>query len=345
MLEALDGLVPNPSGPHRLARRTRSVLEDAREAVAGALGVSVRSVVFTSGGTESCNLAMRTASEVVWVSSIEHAAVREAAGRHGELGVTGAGVLEVEAAAAQIGDSDLVSVMAANNETGAIQPLSSLVDALGGRRERVTIHSDAVGAAWCMDLKTVAAQCDLVSIAAHKLGGPAGSGALIVSGNPTIAPMLLGGGQERGLRSGTQDVAAAVGLAAALEFASADRRSGAVAAMGRRRDRLEETLRRVAGVEVTSADAPRLESHLHVTISGVRAEELLVLLDAEGICAAAGAACASGAPRPSRVLEAMGIDQTRARGALRLTLSPTTTDAEIDRAALVIVEAIGRLRR
>jgi cysteine desulfurase len=345
MLEACVGLAPNPSGAHRMARAARGRLEDARERVAALCGVEPRAVVFTSGGTESCNLALRAQGEPRYVSAIEHAAVREAAVGAAVLSVDGRGVLDVEAAADAIRPGSLVSVMAANNETGAIQPLAELVEALGARREQVVLHSDAVGAAWCLELAELARSCDLVSLAAHKVAGPAGSGALVISERVTVAPLLSGGGQERGLRPGTQDVAGAVGLATALELAAADRASGAVAEMAVRRDALEQALAGVEGLEVSSAGADRLSSHCHVTIEGLRSEELLVLLDQAGLCAAAGAACASGAPRPSRVLLAMGVSTERARGALRLSLAPTTTDDEVASALEIVLDAVKRLRR
>jgi len=345
MAKALEGLPPNPSGSHRLARATRSVLEDARERVAVELGVAPGAVLFTSGGTEACNLALRMGSRPRKISSIEHVAVRDAAGEHVELAVGGDGVLDVARAIEQIEDGDLVSVMAANNETGVLQPLRALSDGLGALRDGVVLHSDAVGSGWCQPLAETASICQVVSIAAHKLGGPAGSGAVIVTGDVAPAPMVVGGGQERGLRAGTQDVAGALGLACALELASADRRSGAIDAMGERRDGLEKLLGDLDGVAITARGAPRLESHLHLTIEGVRSDELLFLLDEAGLCASAGAACASGASRPSRVLEAMGMGESRARGALRLSLSPLTSDEEIEQAGVIIAGAIAQLRR
>ena len=344
MARALEGLPPNPSGSHRLARQTRSVLEDARERVAHQLEVDPDAVIFTSGGTEACNLALRL-ERPTKLSSIEHVAVRDAAGEHTELPVTSDGALDVPAAAALIDEGDLVSVMAANNETGVLQPLAALEGALGERRAAVVLHSDAVGSGWCRPLAEVTALCDLVSIAAHKLGGPAGSGALILSGEVEVHAMLVGGGQEGGLRAGTQDVAGAVGLAFALELAERDRRCSAVEAMGARRDGLEALLADLDGVTITSRGVPRLESHLHLTIDGVRSDELLLLLDEAGLCASAGAACASGASRPSRVLEAMGVDERRARGSLRLTLSPETTDEEVERAGSIVTAALAQLRR
>jgi cysteine desulfurase len=343
--QALEGLPPNPSGSHRMARATRSVLEGARERVAKELDVAPDAVLFTSGGTEACNLALRAHGAARKISSIEHVAVREAAGEHVELAVGGDGVLDVAGALEAIDHGDLVSVMAANNETGVLQPLRALSEGLGDRRQGIILHSDAVGSGWCHPLAETTALCDVVSIAAHKLGGPAGSGAVIVADPVALAPLLVGGGQERGLRAGTQDVAGALGLALALELASDDRRRGAVAAMGARRDELEALLGAIDGVAITARQAPRLESHLHLTIEGVRSDELLFLLDEAGLCASAGAACASGASRPSHVLEAMGVEQTRARGALRLSLSPSTSDEEVERAGAIIVSAIAQLRR
>jgi len=355
MVEATAGLPPNPSGAHRLARQIRGVLEDARDRVAAIVGVTPREVVFTAGGTESCNVALASTPSAtgIFVSAIEHAAVREPARTRaatigmplGVLRVTPDGTLDVDRALEQVTAGSLVSVMAANNETGAVQPVFELLSALGDRRTQIVVHSDAIAGAATEDLSALVAACDLVSVAAHKLGGPPGGGLLVARRSTTLSPILFGGGQEQGARPGTQDVAAAVGLAAALEAAAADRLDGSIDAMEARRDRLESGLMALSGVTVTAQGAPRLAGHCHVTIEGVRSEEILVLLDRAGICAAAGAACASGAPQASHVLVAMGIDERRARGSLRLTLAPSTTDADIDAALLAAESALNHLRR
>ena len=344
MRDSLEGLPPNPSGAHRLARATKAVLEDARDRVAAQLGVASRCVIFTGGGTESCNLALRARPEAtaLSISAIEHAAVRSAAQARmpvSFLGVTSHGTLDVEAAAENIAPNSLVSVMAANNETGARQPLAELVAALDARRGDVTLHVDAIAAAPCDDLAPLCAQADLVSLAAHKLGGSPGTGVLIVGEGVSLTPSSFGGGQERGFRVGTQDVAGAMSMAVALELAAQDRASGALARMGHRRDQLLSSLEGRSRVQVTARDADRLESHLHLLVEGARSEELLFLLDEEGVCAAAGAACASGAPQASTVLLAMGMTEEAARGALRLSLSTGTTDQECVAAA----EALGRV--
>ena len=350
MWTRLEGLPPNPSGAHRLARGTKAVLEEARDRVAAVLGVPARRVIFTGGGTEACNMALsiRPAPSSFFLSAVEHVAVlapaRARATHLTLLDVSADGVLDVDRATQLITEGAFVSVMAANNETGVVQPVVELSRALGDRREAVVLHSDAIAAAPTQDLSELCANVDLVSLAGHKLGGPPGIGVLVVAEEVTLDPLHLGGSQERELRPGTQDVAAAVGMAVALELAQLDRLEGRVMEMGERRDRLAASLRALPGVTVTGEGAERMESHLHLLVAGARSEEMLLSLDQQGICAAAGAACASGAPQASRVLLAMGISPERARGSLRLTLSTSTTDEEIQRSSHVLSEVISQLR-
>jgi cysteine desulfurase len=349
------GSVPNPSGPHRSARRSRAILESARESVAEMLGVTPREVVFTRGGTESCNLAVLGAVRPrgLHLSAIEHAAVRSAMAKAGERAGIGVDEISVDAEGVLdltglegVGGGSLVSIMAANNETGAIQPIGEIAALLRAADGSITVHSDAIAAASTQDLAEVVSHCDLVSIAGHKLGGPPGVGVLVVRAGTPLEAMHLGGGQEAERRAGTEDVAGAVGFARALELAAEDRRVGRVDELRRLRDVLEEDLTgEVEGLEVTSRSAPRLDGHLHVTIDGVRSEELLVLLDRHGIAASAGAACASGAPQASHVLTAMGMSAERARGALRLTLSTSSTADEVRAASEAIRESVAILRR
>jgi cysteine desulfurase len=243
--------------------------------------------------------------------------------------------------AALAGAGALVSVMAANNETGVLQALDRVAAALD---EDCSLHVDAVAAAPFEDLAPICALAPLVSIAGTKLGGPAGIGALLVRSGE-LRPQLLGGGQEAGRRAGTPSVAAALGLALSLEAAAAERRAGEVARLAARRDRFEERLRAaIDGLELSVRDAARLPGHTHLLLPGLRSEELLLLLDQAGLCCSSGAACASGAPQASEVLVAMGMDESRARSAIRLTASCTTTEAELDLAVELLSSAVGRLR-
>ncbi len=352
----------NPSGSHRPGQRANRLLEEAREEVAAFLGRAAGEVVFTSGGTEAANLAVLGTLEaalaergegVVLTSSVEHPAVRataRAAAAAGadtrELPVDRSGVVDREALQRALSTRTvLVAVMTANNETGVIQPVREVVEATRRRAPRAAVFTDAVQAAPFLDLAEVAAGADLVSLSAHKVGGPVGVGALAVSPRVALRPRQHGGGQERGRRSGTPDVAGAVGLATALRLVAAERAEAAVhvAAL---RDRLAEGLvSAVPGARRTVPQgAPILPGHLHLCIAGIEREELLVALGRDGLCASGGSSCSSGALEPSHVLAAMGVAPELAAGALRLTLGPATTDADVERALAVVPEAVRRLR-
>jgi len=351
----------NASGSHRLARDARAALEDAREQVAASLGAQPAEIVFTSGGTEADNLAVlgtlgaaerREQPYVVVCSAIEHAAVlapaRAAARRHVCLelaSVDADGVVDVDRLAELLSDDTvLVSVMLANNEVGTVQPISDVADAVHQRSPQAVLHTDAVQAAPWLDVAELAGGCDLISVSAHKLGGPKGTGALVVRRGTRLEPILHGGGQEQERRSGTNDVAGAVGLAAALVLAGAERDAEA-ARVSALRDRLADGLLAAVPGTVESATRRRvLPGHCHLRIRGVEQEELLVLLDDEGVCASAGSACASGALEPSHVLTAMGVGPDEARGAVRFTLGHTSSEEDVDRALAVVPVAVAKLR-
>jgi cysteine desulfurase len=363
MAEVRAGPLGNPTGSHPPAQRARRLLEEARDEVAAFLGRQPGEVVFTSGGTEAANLAVlgtvdavrRESGEAVLLcSAVEHPAVLEsarAAERAGVdtrvLPVDGAGLLDLDALAKSLSSrSSLVAVMTANNETGVLQPLGAVVDAVRRRAPQAYVFTDAVQAAAYLDLADVAAGADLVSLSAHKVGGPVGAGALAVHPRVALAARQHGGGQERDRRSGTQDVAGAVGLATALRLAAAERADEAVR-VAALRDRLGEGLvTSVPGARRTvPAGVAVLPGHLHVCLPGVEREELLVALGHEGVCASGGSSCASGALEPSHVLAAMGVAPGLAAGALRLTLGHDTTDADVDRALGVVPGAVEALRR
>jgi cysteine desulfurase len=240
----------------------------------------------------------------------------------------------------------LVALMAANNETGVTQPVNDVVEAVHRRAAQAVVFTDAVQAASYLDVGSVTAGADLVSLSAHKVGGPVGTGALAVSPRVELVPRQYGGGQERERRSGTQDVAGVVGLALALRLAAAERDAAAkrVAAL---RDRLGEGLcAAVAGaVRTVPEGVPTLPGHLHLCIGEVEREELLVALGDKGVCASGGSSCASGALQPSHVLTAMGVPPELAAGAVRFTLGHETTDADVDRALSVVPGVVAALRR
>jgi cysteine desulfurase len=361
MVEVLQAAPGNPSGSHRWAREARRRLDDARDTVAALVGAEPGEVVFTSGGTEADNLAVRGVLAATGgraaCSAVEHHAVLDT------VRATGGTVLAVDATGrldlARLGAADpdlpapsLVSVMLANNETGVLNDLGAVAEAVARRWPEAVLHTDAVAAAAWFDLADRAAPAQLVSLSAHKLGGPKGIGALVVRRGTPLAAVTTGGGQERERRSGTPDVAGAVGFAVALAAAAAERRD-AVVRLADQRARLLAGLR--AGVPdlVVTGDDPaagtavggdRSPATLHVCVPGVDREALLFLLDQAGVAASWGSSCASGAAEPSHVLTAMGVAPDLARGTLRLSLGWSTTAAEVDLAAAEVPAAVARLR-
>jgi cysteine desulfurase len=375
--EALEAMAPftasgfaNASGGHRAAREARQAVEEARERVAEAAGAEPGEVVFTSGGTEADNLAVfgtlaesvRPGASASAVSSaVEHPAVLEPlrAAARGVAAVLGVGaitlhevgvgrdaVVDLESLAASLGaDTALVSVMAANNEVGTVQPLGAVAALVRELAPSAVLHTDAVQAAAWLDLPATTGSCDLVSISAHKLGGPKGVGALVVRAPVRISPLLHGGGQEHERRSGTHNVAGIVGFAAAITAAVAHR-PAEVERIRRLRDRFADAVEdRVKGTTESVERAKVLPGHCHLRFDGVEQEELLVLLDQGGVYASAGSACASGAIEPSPVLLAMGVDPAEARSGIRFTLGHSTTAAEVDHAVEVVAGAVELLRR
>jgi cysteine desulfurase len=358
--EALEALVRvqtetygNPSGAHRMARDARRVLEDARETMAGALGVQPGEVVFTAGGTEADNLAIFGAAGdgVVVCTAIEHHAVLHPVEHRGGrvVGVDSRGVVDLDALAAALDDDvSLVSVMLANNESGVMQPLHEVKKVMRERSPRALLHTDAVQAFLWLDVATLAAEADLISISAHKFGGPKGVGALAVRSGVRLHPMLLGGGQERELRSGTQNVAGIASMAAAAQV-TVDTRADMVARVGALRDRLADGL--VAAIDgtyesgVVGGDrAHKVAGSCHLCFDGIESEALLFLLERRGVYASAASSCASGAQEPSHVLAAMGVPRELAQGSLRLSLGWPSTDADVDLALEAIPAGVAQLR-
>jgi cysteine desulfurase len=341
-----------------VARRARLAVDEARDEVASCLRCEPGEVVFTSGGTEADNLAVlgvhASGRGTVVCSAVEHHAVRNSCEAVGgsTIPVHRSGIVDLDALSAALGpEVGLVSVMLVNNEVGSIQPLADVGALTRARAPQALLHTDAVAAVGWLDVAAV--EADLVSVSAHKFGGPKGVGALVVRAGARFTPVLYGGAQERGRRPGTHDVAGIVGMAAALRVTT-DQRADSVARVGRLRDRLAHGLAElIEGVEETTGyggagvgrdRSAKLASSCHLRVAGVDREELLVLLDEEGVCASAGAACASGAVETSHVLLAMGITPSEARSSIRLSLGYTTTDGEIDHALGVMPKVVERLR-
>lgn len=363
MAEALSGPLGNPTGSHRPAQRARRLLEESRDEIAAHLGRDPGGIVFTSGGTESANLAVfgtlaaaghDQATPSMLCSAVEHPAVLEscrAAACNGsaklqEIPVDSAGLVDVAALADLVEPhTTLVAVMLANNETGVIEPLGRVVEAVRAQSATARIFTDAVQAASFVNLAADTAGADLVAVSAHKLGGPVGVGVLAERLPSVIAPHQYGGGQERERRSGTQNVVGAVGLATALRLAAAERDAATRRVAG-----LRDALAR--GLTAAIPDAHRtippgvatLPGHLHLCLPGVERDELLVVLGERGICASGGSSCASGALQPSHVLSAMGVSESLSRGAIRFTLGHGTTGVDVERAVAIVPPLVAAVR-
>lgn len=350
MLPYLAGWHGNPSEPHGLGRAARSALDDARGRIAVCAGVAADTVILTGGGTEADNLAVlgRTTGPPgrLVISAVEHPAVHRAAAARAAAGwevvvapVDRSGRVALGSLKVLVREGDAVCcVIGANNVTGVIQPIPAIAELCAARG--VPLHVDHVQTAAGARLALDALPGDVTAaIAAHKLGGPRGVGALLGPGIASLDPVLHGGGQEQGLRPGTENVAGAVGLAAALEL-----RQGDDAAAERvRRAALRDRLERALALPVAGADAERLPGH-SLLVTGLRGDTLVRLLDEHGIAVAAGSACASGDAAPDPVLTAMGIDERTARTAVRITLGPESTDADVDALIAAWAEIIPALR-
>lgn len=342
MAAALD-LVGNPSSVHAEGRAARQVVEQARVEIARAVGTDARNVVFTSGGTEANSLALtpglRRKSgypiKRLVISAIEHASVLTG-GRFAReaielVGVDSSGVVDLDRLRRMLaeGAPALVSIMAANNETGALQPTAEIADMVheaGG-----LLHVDAIQSVGRIHFNINTLKSDLVSVSAHKSGGPKGVGALVLSeGLDGVEALIRGGGQEQGRRAGTENVAGIAGFGAAIKVAVASMQTD-MARVENLRDRLEISLRQTRGVIVFSKEAPRLPNTVLFTIPGLKAETAVIGFDLEGIAVSSGSACSSGKVQPSHVLEAMGAGSSLAKGAVRLSLGWSTTEADIDR--------------
>lgn len=341
---AADDLIGNPSSVHAEGREARRLVEEARATLAAAVGALPRNVVFTSAGTEANALALSPGLrgptggpvERVLVSAVEHASVL-AGGRFpvdkiGLIRVTRSGVVDLEDLKVRLKDGPpaLVSIMAANNETGALQPIAeaaSIVHEAGG-----LLHVDAIQALGKIpfDIKKVGA--GLATFSAHKIGGPKGVGALVMAeGIAGLEPVLRGGGQELNRRAGTENVAGIAGFGASVQ-AALQALPEDVKRMATLRDRLENGLRGIAGATIFADDVERLPNTVLFTAPGLKAETAVIGFDLEGIAVSSGSACSSGKVQPSHVLSAMGYDPAVAQGAVRLSLGWSTEQEDINRA-------------
>jgi cysteine desulfurase len=342
MLAALDA-VGNASSVHGEGRAARGRLEAARRQVAALVGAQPAEVVFVSGATEANALALQADITVdgtkvprgrLFMSAVEHPSVlaggRFAAGQSELLPVDDNGLVDVAALAAALAEAQrpLVSVMLANNETGVIQPIAeiaAIVHAVGG-----LLHVDAVQAAGRIPIDIRALGADLMSLSSHKLGGPQGAGALIVRAGLNVTPVIRGGGQERGVRPGTENVAAIAGFGAAAEAVRGNLSANA-ARMSALRERIEAAITAATpDAVVFGVSAPRLPNTTLVAVPGIKAETALIAFDLNGIAVSSGSACSSGKVAASHVLAAMGVEPVLARGALRISLGPETSENEVE---------------
>ena len=362
--EALDAMLPfltedfgNPSSAHGFGRRARAALDEAHERIARRIGAEAREIVFTSGGTEALNLGIKgaawagkTRGHRVVTSSVEHHAVGHTV-RYlekfgfeiAELPVDRYGRVDPDDVEAAITDkTTVVSVMLANNEVGTIQPIAEI-----GKRVRahrgVLFAVDAVQAGPHLDLDVEALGIDLLALSAHKFEGPKGVGILYLRHGTHIVVQQQGGSQERHRRGGTENVAGAVGMATAYELAC-DERAETVKRLRRLRERLQKAVLAVDGTELTGHPRDRLPNHLSVIARDTDGNAVTMALDLEGIAASVGSACTTGSTEVSHVLTAMGYPDEEARGALRLSLGRTTTDADIDEAVAIVPRVLASMR-
>jgi len=354
----------NPSSAHHSGQRTRSAVEHARASVARLLNCAAKEIVFTSGGTESDNLALsgilqpyldRQEPAHLITTQIEHHAVLYAAEALEKRGIqvtylspTRDGIADPAAFEAALRPhTRLVSIMLANNETGAIPPIGKLARIAKAHNPAILFHTDAVQAAakLPLDLTGEFKNVDLLSLSGHKMYAPQGTGILFVRSGVHLAPLFHGGPHERQRRAGTENVPGIVALGRAAELASDWLASSAPAALADLRDRLESgLLAAIPNTHINGSTTHRAPNTTNLRFDGVDAESLLIALDMQGIAASFGAACQSGATEPSHVLLAMGLSPAEARSSLRLSLSSLTTAVEIDQAIAIVPAAVARLR-
>ena len=357
-------LFGNPSSIHAVGQEARYALDEARERVARVLNCRPREVVFTGGGTESDNTAivgvataLRETGNHIITTSVEHHAVLHTCQHLESQGfdvtyvpVDSDGVVQPEAVKKAITDRTvLVSVMYANNEIGVVNPISDISAVVKERAAELSrtilLHTDAVQAAGYLDLDVRKLGVDLLSLSGHKFHGPKGTGVLFIRRGAPFLPFLLGGGQERERRSGTENIPGIVGLSVALETANAEREEASRHCAGLRDRIVEQVLARVPGSRLNGHPTQRLPNNANFSFPGVEGEPILLGLDMAGIAASSGSACSSGSLEPSHVLLALGQSAETARGSLRLTLGRGNTDEQVDYLINVLVDLVARLRQ
>ncbi len=353
----------NPSGIYELAQQSAAAVDMARRSVARTIGCRISELVFTSGGTESDNaalkgvaLALRNVGSHVITTSIEHHAVLHACHQLEQFGfdvtylpVDEFGLVDPRDVAAAITErTTLVSVMLANNEIGSIQPLPEISAAVAREAakigRKIHLHTDAVQAVGSIPVNVRDLGVDLLSLSAHKFGGPKGIGALYVRRGTPFEPLIMGGGQEREKRSGTENVPAIVGLGEAIRLAD-EERDAATQHLLRLRDRVTRGIeRRIEGVKINGHPSRRLPNNVNVSFHQVEGEPILLGLDFAGICASSGSACSTASLEPSHVLTAIGLPADLAQGSLRITLGRDNTHEEVDYLLDTLAGLVARLR-
>ena len=344
----------NASAVHSFGRGAKGAIEGAREQLASLLGAKASEITFTSGGTESDNLAlfgMLQPGDHLVVSTVEHDAVLHAADAIVRTGVTvtrvacdANSVVQPDSVAAAMNPrTKLVSVMMANNETGAVQPIAAIAEI--AHRAGAWLHTDAVQGCGKLPIDVAMLGCDLLSVSGHKMHGPQGVGALWVRSGVPLKPILHGGSHERRRRAGTENVAGIVGLGYAAELAKIWMADDGPASLAILRDGLESCLKaRISGIHVNAASVERLCGTASVRFDGINAEELVIALDLQGLAVSAGSACQSGATDSSHVLRAMGLSDTEARASIRFSLSRLSTQQEVDEAIALVTSCVERMR-
>jgi cysteine desulfurase len=354
MMPFLSEFYGNPSSVHRFGQRSRAAIDQARTQIGQLVGCADSELLFSGGGTEAINTAVRGLANArlpkrkIVTTTVEHSATRELCqqlGREGwtivEIAVSRDGELDLVQLNRELEDAALASIMWANNETGVIFPIAPIAELL--QAAKVPLHVDATQAIGTVPVDFKALGIDAASFASHKFHGPKGVGALYVRRGLRMPPLLIGGPQERGRRGGTENVAGIVGMGLAAELARAS--LGTVNDVARKRDRLERAiLTTIPETSINGTSAARLPNTTNISFAALEAEAILLLLSEQDVCASAGAACSSGSLEPSHVLRAMGIPERVAHGAIRFSLSRFTTHAEIDAALRILPPIIQRLR-
>jgi cysteine desulfurase len=363
--EVLDAMLPffmscfgNPSGIHENGRETRKAVEQARREVAETLGAESREIVFTSGGSESDNLAiegtafaLRQKGNHIITSQIEHHAVlntcrwlEKQGFRVTYLPVDASGLVDPDSVRDAIGnDTVLVSIMTANNEIGTVEPVSEIGEIC--REKGVLFHTDAVQAIGMMNIHAAEINADLISLSAHKFHGPKGTGALYIRKGTKLESLIHGGAQERGLRAGTENVPGIVGMGKAITVAAKEREENQQRIRELRDQMIRIVLERIPGSQLNGHPEKRLANNCHFSFAGIESEALLLRLDLAGISVSGGSACTSGSMEPSHVLQAIGLKNEMLKSGIRMTMGRETTREEIEKTAEKMSEIIADLRQ